>query len=105
MPLRSCLLLACLLPLLASCESASDRALRKSPDYRAGYDEGCGSAGMQGANPRADSITRDEQAFAGNPAYQKGWNTGFNACRMGQMPSNQPTTGDSAFPPSFHPGQ
>jgi hypothetical protein len=92
MTLRSCLLLACLLPLLSSCglfESRAEQALRKSPDYQAGYNDGCGSAQSQGADRREDSLTRDAQAFANNQAYRVGWNTGFNGCRMSQLPSNQ----------------
>jgi hypothetical protein len=75
----SCFFMA--LILLAGCESAADRTQRKSPDYRAGYNDGCGSAGNGGANPRASGLIRDDAAFAGNKAYHAGWSTGFNACR------------------------
>lgn len=72
------LILLCLLP-LAACTSA---ALRKSPDFQAGYSDGCASASMQGANKRDTSYTRDENAYQGNKAYRSGWGSGFGACRQ-----------------------
>ena len=89
MPLLRLLPLMLLL-LVAGCESRADRTLRASPDYRAGYDDGCNSAGTQGANRREDSMRRDEDAYRRNPAYHAGWSTGFNACRMFQPQANQP---------------
>ena len=75
---------------LTACESAADRTLRKSPDFKAGYSDGCASAGTQGANPRDTSLARDEEAFRGNKAYHAGWETGFNACRAYQPSGNMP---------------
>lgn len=79
-----------LLLLLAGCtlfESPAERALRRSPDFKAGYSDGCASANASGANPREESGRRDEDAFSGNKAYRTGWNEGFGACRSYQ---NQP---------------
>jgi hypothetical protein len=76
--------------LLAACESPARRALEASPDYKAGYNDGCATAGSQGANSRQDSTVRDEAAYRGIPAYHSGWGSGFNACRMSQAQSNQP---------------
>lgn len=81
------LLLAC----LCGCESAADRTLKKSPDYRAGYSDGCASAGSPGANPRETGQVRDEQAYQTNRAYQLGWRTGFGACRSYQGPASGPS--------------
>lgn len=80
-----------LLPLLAGCalfESKETRALRASPDYKAGYSDGCASASAVSANPRADTQSRDDQAFADNPAYRLGWREGYGACRPAPMPAN-----------------
>lgn len=77
------LILICLLP-LAACTSS---ALRKSPDFQAGYSDGCASANMQGANKRDTSFTRDDRAYQGNKAYHSGWGSGFGACR--QMSASQ----------------
>ena len=83
------LLLPLVIPLLAGCalfESKQTRAMRASPDYKAGYGDGCASAGAVSANLRADIGVRDDQAFSGNEAYRMGWQEGFGACRpMPQM--------------------
>jgi hypothetical protein len=84
---------------LLGCESATDRALKRTPDYRAGYSDGCASAGTQGANPRDTAPLRDEQAYRTNKAYRTGWGTGFNGCRTyqpGGMPA--PDRGPIADP-------
>lgn len=92
---RSLAVLALLLP-LASCalfESPATRALRRTPDYRAGYGDGCASVGTS-ANPRADTQIRDTEAYRANPAYRQGWNEGFGACRSTtQMHSNPMASG------------
>jgi hypothetical protein len=79
-----------LVPLLAGCglfESKQTRAMRATPDYKAGYSDGCATAGSVSANPRADTSVRDDQAFEGNEAYRMGWGEGFGACRpMTQAP-------------------
>lgn len=83
-------LLVLLVPLLAGCalfESKRTRALRATPDYKAGYSDGCATAGSVSANPRADTTMRDDQAYDGNEAYRMGWGEGFGACRpMTQAP-------------------
>ncbi len=87
------LLLLAALP-LSGCflfESKATRALRATPDYRAGYSDGCATAGSVSANPRADTQRRDDQAFAGNRAYRLGWQDGYGACRP--MPNVSPTGG------------
>ena len=87
-------LLPLLALLLAGCtlfESRADRAMKSSPDYKAGYNDGCGSAGMQdGADKSRDSLNRDEEAFSKNKAYHAGWITGFRGCRMYLPQSGQP---------------
>ena len=77
----------CLLLLLCGCalfDSPAQRALRRSPDFKAGYRDGCASAGNRGADPLANNIMRDEDAFRADKAYHSGWNTGFNSCRTNQ---------------------
>lgn len=75
---------------LTGCESAADRAMKRTPDFRAGYSDGCASAGTQGANPRDTAPMRDEAAYRTNRAYRTGWGTGFNACRTYQPGGNMP---------------
>ena len=78
------------LVLLFGCESAADRALKKSPDFKAGYSDGCASAGTQGANMRDTEPVRDEESYRANRAYHAGWGTGFNACRNYQSGGSMP---------------
>lgn len=62
--------------------SKETRALRKSPDYRAGYSDGCNSAYDPGADKSRDTnVVRDDAMYRTNRAYQAGWRTGLNACR------------------------
>ena len=89
--IRFSLCLFALAGLLSGCESAADRALRKSPDFKAGYSDGCASAGTRGANPRDTGFSRDEASYRTNKAYRTGWGTGFNACRNYQPSGNMPT--------------
>ena len=88
---------------LAGCESAADRALKKSPDYRAGYSDGCSSAGTHGANMRDSGRVRDDQAYQVNRAYNMGWDTGFNACRSYQSPASTPPMPGQGPIPDPHP--
>jgi hypothetical protein len=76
------LILILLLP-LAGCANA---ALQKSPDFRAGYSDGCASASLQGANKRDTSLNRDDAAYQSNKAYHSGWGSGFGACRQMAAP-------------------
>src|ERR1700748_3712877 len=75
---------------LGGCESAQERALKNSPDFKAGYSDGCASAGTQGANPRDTSLSRDEESYRSNKAYRSGWGRGLNACRVYQPSGNMP---------------
>ncbi len=84
---------------LAGCLSASDRALRKTPDFKAGYSDGCASAGTQGANMRDTSLMRDEESYRTNKGYRTGWGTGLNACRPYQPNGNMlPPPGQGPIP-------
>jgi hypothetical protein len=78
-------LLPPLLLLVAGCalfQSKETRALHASPDFKAGYADGCASA----QDSSRQSAARDDQAFAANPAYGAGWREGAGACRMLAMP-------------------
>ena len=76
---------------LAGC--AGDRALRNSPDFKAGYSDGCATASLEGANKRGQSPIRDEAAYRANAAYHSGWGSGFGACHAAtaaQAPMGDP---------------
>ncbi|HEY0266935.1 MAG TPA: hypothetical protein VGC16_09300 [Rhizomicrobium sp.] len=65
------------------------RALRRSPDYKAGYQDGCNSGWAPDADKRHDdTIVRDDEQYKKNKAYRTGWNTGLNACRTSGYSGN-----------------
>ena len=97
--MRAIVLVLLLLP-LAACgifESKQTRALRRSPDYKAGYQDGCNSAYGPAADKRQDDTTvRDDKQYQSNRAYRMGWNRGLNACRStgysgGALPGTVPS--------------
>jgi hypothetical protein len=106
--MRPLILLVLLLPLTACGLFANKetRALRKSPDYRVGYQDGCNSAWSPDANKRHDdTIVRDDQQYAGNRAYHVGWDRGLSACRStGYTGGNLPGTVPSGPIPDMNPG-
>ncbi len=73
-----------LILLLASCAGGNS----SSPDFKAGYSDGCASASLQGADKRQDSLTRDDAAYRTNPDYRSGWGQGFGACRSMNAPES-----------------
>ena len=96
---RRVLVLLLILP-LAACglfDSRQTRALRKTPDYKAGYQDGCNSAYGPDANKRHDdTIVRDDTQYKSNKAYRMGWDRGLNACRStgytgGALPGTVPS--------------
>ena len=72
----------------------ADRALRRSPNYRAGYADGCSAAAGGSANPREQpqALTNEDRA------YRRGYAGGLAACRPtgvapGDAPYRSPTGG------------
>ena len=87
-----------LVPLLLLCgctlfDSRAELARKNSPDFKAGYQDGCASASNRGADPLADPIRRDEEAYRTNQAYHSGWGTGFSACRIAGPMNGAPPPG------------
>jgi hypothetical protein len=69
--------------LLAACglfPSAAERAVQKSPNFHAGYEDGCAAASATGVNPR-EGLYRDEALYNTNGAYRAGWSNGYSVCR------------------------
>ena len=85
MTARTCLLPLILAPILilTACAGKSN-----SPDFKAGYSDGCASASMEGADKREDSTTRDDDAYRTNKDYRSGWGQGFGSCRSMNAPSS-----------------
>ncbi len=86
--------------------SKQTRALRRSPDYHAGYQDGCNSAWGPDADKRHDdTIVRDDEQYQKNKAYHAGWNTGLTACRStGYDGTHMPGTVPSGPIPDQNPG-
>jgi hypothetical protein len=89
--MRACVMILCL-PLLGCASSAESR----SPDFKAGYSDGCASANLQGADKRDSSLTRDDAAYQTNKAYRAGWGSGLGACRRMDEPQT-PASGGGQF--------
>jgi hypothetical protein len=73
---------------LAGCglfPNAQERTMQKSPNFRAGYSDGCAAASVTGANPR-EGAYRDEALYTSNAAYRAGWGNGYSLCRGGAAP-------------------
>ncbi|MEJ1967168.1 MAG: hypothetical protein WDN03_00815 [Rhizomicrobium sp.] len=72
-----------LLPLLSSCiffETPTERAMRKDPNFQAGYSDGCASASASGANLRTDGQVRDAALYQSSKPYRSGWAAGYSTC-------------------------
>jgi hypothetical protein len=106
--MRAVVIFLLLLPLMGCSLFVSKemRALRKSPDYRAGYQDGCNSAWGPDADKRHDDTTvRDDQQYKDNKAYRTGWNRGLNACRSRSNPNGTLPGINPAGPvPDMNPG-
>jgi len=106
--MRKLILVLLVLPLTACglFESKELRTLRKSPDYKAGYQDGCNSAWGPDADKRHDdTIVRDDKQYKENKAYRTGWNRGLNACRStGYTGGALPGTVPSGPIPDMNPG-
>lgn len=58
------------------------REMRKTPEYHAGYQDGCASAPGPDANARNGfQQLKNDEAFRTDRNYRAGWNAGFTACR------------------------
>ena len=73
--------------------SAKDKALRKTPSFKAGYSDGCAAASTQSSNYR-EGPYRDQALYQSDANYRAGWANGYQSCRapqdMGRMPGSNP---------------
>ncbi len=75
---------------LAAC--AHHHTVHNTPNFQAGYADGCDSANGPGASYRAGP-TRDEALYARDQDYRDGWNIGYSSCRRGGAMPGEPSTG------------
>jgi hypothetical protein len=69
--------------ILASCAGAG--ANTDSPDYAAGYGDGCATGQARGGYPPPRPV-RDEHAFNHSADYKAGWRSGYNVCLVRREP-------------------
>jgi hypothetical protein len=89
---RVCVLMVAALTLSACAifGGPADRALRKTPSYRAGYSDGCAAANNPSANYR-EGPTADTGMYANDQTYRHGWANGYQTCRpVGVAPGDTP---------------
>lgn len=75
----------------------ADRAMRRSPEFRAGYSDGCAAANAAGADFRRGPHKQDD-AYRTSRTYRQGWANGLQTCRRGNAspgsnPVRDPTPG------------
>jgi hypothetical protein len=69
LPLAGCIFVA----------TPRDRAVRHTPSFEAGYDDGCAAATDVGASYRHPP--EPNPAYKNDDVYHAGWSNGFNTCR------------------------
>ena len=70
----------------AALDSPEQRALRKTPSFRAGYEDGCAAANAEGADLR-DRPVVDKSLYDNDDAYRAGWSSGTQTCRRTALPT------------------
>jgi hypothetical protein len=97
-------LFACVL--LSGCiffETPAERATVKSPDYQAGYSDGCASASAAGTDYRHGDNVRDDALYASSKPYRAGWAAGYATCNTTRGGTSNPDYG--GMPSTKPPGQ
>jgi hypothetical protein len=93
-------LAAAMLPLLSACiffEGPEARQIEKSPNYKAGYSDGCATVSSKSANYREQNDYRDPTLFKTDKAYRSGWSAGYTGCRP-VLGNEEPQNGPVADP-------
>lgn len=92
------------LPLLSACvffEGPVSRQMEHSPNFKAGYSDGCATASSQTANYREHNVVKDQALFQTDKAYKAGWSAGYTGCRP-ILGNEQPQNGPVADPYPMH---
>lgn len=91
------------LALALACSTLAGCGLGRSeyadePNYKAGYSDGCWTATSRVPGDPS-TITRNEEAFKSDPAYNAGWKSGYGACQI-----RSDTSGSMGMPDSSNRG-
>jgi len=80
----------------------ADRALRRTPSYRDGYQDGCAAATDAGTNLRDGPVT-DNALDKTDAIYRHGWANGYQTCRSTlTSPTNMPGSNPILNPSPGH---
>src|ERR1700742_2582306 len=88
MPLKP-MLAALLAAMLSGCTifgGPADRALRRTPSYRDGYQDGCAAATNSHTDVRGGPVASDNSQYRTDHVYRTGWGNGYQACRGTLVP-------------------
>jgi hypothetical protein len=66
----------------------ADKALRRTPSYRDGYQDGCAAATNSDTDFRKGPLT-DNSLYRTDQIYRTGWGNGYQACRTTLVPGVQ----------------
>lgn len=80
----------------------ADRAVRRSPEFRAGYSDGCAAANAAGTDYRRGA-QKNDTAYRNSRLYRQGWASGLQTCRRGG--AKLPGRSNSPLPeptPGYH---
>jgi hypothetical protein len=89
-------IIALLAPALTGCiifETKKERAMVKTPEFQAGYSDGCASANARGTNYRNDKI-QDDALYKISQAYRSGWGAGYSTCNNQYGRQSNPNSSD-----------
>lgn len=81
----------------------ADRALRRTPAYRDGYQDGCAAATNAYSDTRKGPST-DNSPYHGDKVYSSGWSNGYQTCRSSLTPGVKANEPDRAPFPQPNPG-
>ena len=64
---------------LLGCSQETMRGPEGPPEYRDGYAHGCESSLVEAGVPNI-TPKKDDERFAGDPEYRRGWEDGYAEC-------------------------
>jgi hypothetical protein len=82
----------------------ADKALRRTPAYRDGYQDGCAAATAAYTDLRKGPLT-DNTLYRTDPTYRAGWGNGYQTCRSTLTPGVRANEPGSAPLPDAGPGR
>ncbi|MEI9995751.1 MAG: hypothetical protein WDM91_14240 [Rhizomicrobium sp.] len=84
-------------------ETPRERAMRKDPNFQAGYGDGCASANARGTDYRRGNTIRDDALYQASKPYRSGWAAGYSTCNNERGATSNPDIG--GMPTNRAPGQ